>query len=117
MQGLIRRMARQQRTADDFEAIAEQLLESSNVIRAIGATMRDAGMPSALVHATLPENTHLPAIVDWIDKLKVDVRSQLRAFVSGVPSDAERRIKQTENQKLAAAKKPLTPKTARKKVT
>ena len=72
-------------------------------------------MPDALVHATLPENTHIPAIVDWIDKLKIDVRSQLRAYLAGVQSHAELHKQKTAYQKAVAAKKPWPKKAAKKK--
>ena len=104
-------MARNQRTPEQFEAIADQLLASSNTLREVATSMREGGMPDALVHATLPENTHIPALVDWIDKLKIDVRSQLRSYLAGVQSPAELHKHKSDNQKRASGKKPAKKKT------
>ena len=99
------RMARNERTAEQLESIASQLLDTSNSLKDIASSIRDGGMPAALVHATLVENTHIPAVIDWVDKLKIDVRSQLRAYLAGIQSNAERSKQHHVRQKLAAAKK------------
>lgn len=98
-------MARTYRTAEQFEAVAKQLSDSAQALIDIASSMRESQLPEALVHVTLPENTHLPAIIDWIDKLKIDVRSQVRAFQSNAKSNAERRKQSYEIEKLAAARK------------
>lgn len=73
--------------------------------------MRDGGLPDALFHTTQHENTHVPAIVNWIDKLKTDDRSQLRAYLAGVQSQQDFPKQKTENQKAADDKKPWPKKT------
>lgn len=105
-------MARSRRTPSEIDAIASQLIEAGNSLAAIAASLSEANMPDVLIHATLPENTHIPAIIDWVDKLKIDVRSQLRSYLNGVTSAAERRKLQNDNEKRAAAKKPVPTKKA-----
>ncbi|WP_397570222.1 hypothetical protein [Schlesneria sp. T3-172] len=113
-------MARNQKTPEQIESIAQRLIVASETLKMIADSMREGGMPDALIHSTMPENTHIPAIEDWADKLKIDVRSQIRSYVAGVQSKAELNKQKTVTQNQAAArktkKKPSTPKTAKKVV-
>jgi hypothetical protein len=112
---LMRRMARNRRTPQHLEEIALKLSATADTLRGIAASMREGGLPDALVHSSMQEHTHIPAIEDWADKLIVDVRSQVRAYVAGVQSKAELHQLKNDNQKLAAAKKPWPKKAAKKK--
>jgi hypothetical protein len=111
------RMARNNHTPDQFETIANELVEASNTLKMIVKLMRDNGMPNALIHGSVIQNRYLPAVLDWVGKTNADVRAQLRAYLTGVLSDAEFQKQQNANQKAAAAKKPFTPKPTKKKVT
>ena len=108
-------MARHEHTPEKFESIAEELIQAANSLKVMAASMRDADLSHALVHGTLSQKTHLPAIIEWVDKTCVDVKSQIRAKKEGVPSNAELHILKNENAKLAAAKKPFTPQGVKKK--
>lgn len=108
-------MARNQQTPDEFEAISAELMKAAKSLSSVAATMREHGMPHALVHGTMPQTMHIPAIIDWVGKINVDVNSQLRAFLSGVQSRAEFHKQKSENQKSASASKKSWPKKATKK--
>ncbi|WP_010581920.1 hypothetical protein [Schlesneria paludicola] len=107
-------MARHEHTAEQFESIANDLAKAIETINATVATMREAGMPHALVHGSSPKNQHLPAVLDWIEKVNAEVKMQARAYLSGVASQAELLKQKSDNQKAAAAKKPWK-KAAKKK--
>ena len=100
-------MARNDHTPEQFELIASELSELAAALNNVAYAMRDAGMPSALIHGTMTQNTHLPAVIDWVGKVTVDVKAQIRAYRTGVKSKAEIAKQQTEQQKLAAARKPV----------
>jgi len=99
-------MARNSQTPETFESLATELSAGVDTLMAIAKLMRDNAMPSALVHSTTSQNRYIPAVLDWIEKTSADVKTQLRAYLAGVQSDAERRKQYNDNQKLAAAKKP-----------
>ncbi|WP_397570447.1 hypothetical protein [Schlesneria sp. T3-172] len=103
-------MARNERTPEEFESIARELSEASAAMLAAAAAMREQGMPHALIHGSTTLNRFLPAVLQWVDKTTADVKTQLRAYASGVPSHAELMKQQNETAKKAAAKKPFTPK-------
>jgi hypothetical protein len=111
-----RGMARSDHTADEFESLAKELASGVEALKAIAKLMRDNEMPSALVHGTSSQNRYVPLVLNWIEKTSSDVKMQLRAYLAGVQSDAERRKRYNENQKLAAAKKPWPKKSTKKKV-
>lgn len=98
-------MARNSHTPDTFDSLASELSAGAETLKAIAKLMRDNGMPSALIHGTTSQNRYVPAVLDWIEKTSADVKTQLRAYLAGVQSDAERRKEYNNNQKLAAAKK------------
>lgn len=116
-------MARHEHTPEMFDSIAAELSEASESIKSIADMMRSEHLAYALIHGTLVQNVHLPAIMEWMHKATGDVKAQLRSHKIGVPSKAELHKQATENQKLtaagkklAAAKKPWPKKAAKKKL-
>lgn len=107
-----RSMARTDMTADDFDRLSADLVNCASKLRDIAASMRKSEIPSALVHGSTAKNIYIPSLMDWIDKTGADINTQIRSYLSGVPSNAELMKRQTENQKLAAAKKPAKKKTS-----
>ena len=98
-----------------FETIAAELSSGVDALNALAKLMKDNGMASALIHGTTSQSRYVPAVLDWIEKTSADVKTQLRAKLAGVQSEVERRKQYNENQKLASAKKPFTPKATKKK--
>jgi hypothetical protein len=108
-------MARNERTPEQFDAIAKELSEASMAVAAISGLIKESGMPHALIHGSTTLNKHLPALMEWINKTMGDVKNQSRAYLTGTQSSAEFQKQQSDKQKLAAAKKPWPKKTAKKK--
>ena len=98
-------MARNERTPDEFDLIAKELLEASKALSAAAALMRSKGMPHALIHGEATINRFLPSVLQWVDKTSADVKTQLRSYLSGVMSNAELMKQQSESKKKLAAKK------------
>lgn len=72
---------------------------------AIVKMMRSNNMPSALIHGSTTINLYLPAVLEWCDKTTADVKTQLRAYMDGVQSNAEYQKEASNRQKISAAKK------------
>ena len=98
-------MARNEKTAADIDAIANEIGEAVTSLRSIATAMRESGLPFVLIHGTTQQNTHIPSVVDWAGKAQLDAKSQIRAYLNGVKSKAETIKQYAENQKMAAAKK------------
>lgn len=82
---------------------------------ALAKLKEESGLSSALIHGTTYQSRYIPAVLDWIEKLSGDVKSQLRANKAGVISDVERRRQYNDNAKMAAARKRDTTKAKQKK--
>lgn len=106
-------MARNEFTPKDIDSIADELSDAVTSLRSLAESLRKANMPHALIHGTTTQNFHIPAVLDWIGKINVDIKTQIRAFAAGIQSRAELNKRYNERQKLAAAKKPF--KAAKKK--
>lgn len=109
------RMARTEQTAEQFESIVQDLEKGIATLKATAKLIRESGMPHALIHGSAPKNHYLPAVLDWIEKTSADVKMQSRAYLAGVTSQAELHKQKSDNQKLAAAKKPFKAKATKKK--
>lgn len=99
-------MARNERSADEFEGIANELSQAAESLRAISKLMRESELPAALIHGSTTFNRYLPSVLQWVDKTTADVRAQVRAYLSGVPSKAEIMKQHHAEQQLIAAKRP-----------
>ena len=110
-------MARNNHTPEQFETIADELIETAKSLKSIAASMRESGLEHALIHGNITHNTHLPAIVHWVDKAGVDVKAQIRSKLAQIPSSAEISKEKAEKQRDKAAKKPFTPKSTKKNAT
>lgn len=102
-------MSRHEYKPENLELIANDLLEASKALNCIVDSMRSAGLECALIHGTLPHKTHLPAVLAWVDKIGIDVKSQIRAKREGVPSSAELHKQKSEKQKQSSARKKKPP--------
>lgn len=98
-------MARNDRTADEFDAIAQELSEAVESLKATAALMRTTKLPAALIHGSTTLNRFLPAVLQWVDKASIDVKAQARAYLNGSMSAAEYQKQLNARNKLAAAKK------------
>lgn len=98
-------MARDERTPEQFESIAKELSDAATTLEAAAALMRENKMPSALIHGSTTLNRYLPAVLEWVDKIPAEVKSQLRAYLAGIKSQAEIHKSLNNTRKLAAAKK------------
>jgi hypothetical protein len=108
-------MARIENTPEDLESVALELQTAVDQLKSMATAMRECNMPHVLIHGSTHRNLHIPAVIEWVDKTALEVKSQIKAFTSGVLSRPEIRKRYNENQKLAAAKKPFTPKQMAKK--
>ncbi len=98
-------MARNEYPPETFENLADQLSEGVDMLRAIAGAMRESGLPHALIHGTTSQTHHMPAVLDWIGKAQAEVKSQIRAYLGGIPSTAELNKQRSARQKVAMAKK------------
>ena len=108
-------MARNEHTPEQLEAIAAELHDAVNTLNELAALMRQHGMPHALIHGTTSQNFHIPAVLEWVGKTNVDVRSQLRAYLAGIRSRAEIQVEKNRAQQAAEAQKPWKKATKKKK--
>ena len=104
-------MARNEHSPESFEVIAAELESGAETLKLIAKTMRDSGLPHALIHGSASKNVYLPSLLDWIEKANAEVKMQVRAYLAGVESSAELQKKRSASQKLAAAKKSTKKKT------
>ena len=109
------RMARNDKTPDQLDAIAKDLMDASATVTAMAKAVRDAEMPVALLHGNSAVGRFLPSIIEWADKASVDIKLQIRAWKAGVQSNAELHKEKSERQKRASAKKSPTSTTKRKR--
>jgi len=98
-------MARNERTAAQFDTIATDLRDASNAMSSMAQSMRESGIPHVLVHGNTTLDRYLPAVLEWIDKATGETKAQIRAYLTGAKSNAEYQKEQNQKQKLAAAKK------------
>lgn len=99
-------MARNHYSPEQLERIADELVDAASLLRDTASALRQNDVPQVLLHGTMSIQTHVPAISDWSGKVSLDAKAQIRAYLAGVPSRAEIHIKQNEQAKTSAARKP-----------
>ena len=98
-------MARNNHTAEQIEAIAKELIEAAQSLTTIATAMRENDLEHALIHGTMSQKTHLPALVNWIDKACFDIGVQIKAKNAKIPSIAGIIKEKAAKQKSKSGKK------------
>ena len=107
---------RKTRTADELEAIQEELTSCASALGRVVKSMRDSGIPELVVHSLTVMNHRMPEVINWANNLESAARTQIATFKRGIPSKAEyevmryrrsqQKLQAEKNTEQKAAKKP-----------
>ncbi len=95
--------AQLQSFVDTFEAMVATLDRCIADIK----SAEPEGFPGVWIHADTIQNTRLPEVMDWVDAVEKEVKTQLRAFRTGQTNRAK------QNVERAARNAPKPPAKAR----
>lgn len=90
---------RTERTVQDLDALADDLADVLNIIRATVKRMKTEGLESLLIHSETVTTRHLPALWEWAKRVQIESEMQVRAFRDGRESKAH--IDKKRNQQVA----------------
>lgn len=104
-------MARQLNSPESLRWFAEQFTVIAKVLEACAGDIEAVeGLEGALIHETTIRTTRIPELLDWVDAVDKDVKSQIRAFKAGVRSRAEKNIARAQLPSSRKAAKSTEPK-------
>lgn len=102
-------MAREDRSADEIEEYGDTLARITEKIQRVVAKMREAEIPTILVHGETAVNRYLPSLEKWAGSLEVDCNIQIKAYRKGEITRAaivkQQSAAQMETRRKKAGKK------------
>ena len=102
-------MAREDRSADDLDEYGATLNRIALTVTRVVAKMREAEIPTILVHGETAVNRYLPALEKWASSLEVDCNLQIKAYRKGEIARAailkQQAATQMESRRKKAGKK------------
>lgn len=97
-------MARDLIPRTTLKQYAEEFADFSKDLYEAVERMEKVELDAAWLHVQTIRNTHIPPLIDWVESVKTDVNSQVKAKKSGVKSAAEKNIERAGRQRTAARK-------------